>query len=362
MTTTTKTILTIIIIALVAWGIYAVVAPKEGSIVKLGVIAGTTSQYASAGEGYLRGFQLALEQWNNSHESKFSATIEDDGFDAVRGLSAYKKLSGLDNVDAYAILSSFTIDAVYGLVHEENKPVALGFEQSKPAEDDNIFQVLPAAKPVQFALGQRIKKLGYKKPVAAVSNNTPVYQNFYGGFNDGYGTLVQKFDIGSDIGGVRSQALAIAAVKPDVIAFFMAPRDGALLVKELLKITSSGDRPFFAFDQSIQSGLTDYQTILGSDISRINGSIVSMSKNDFTDYFTQAYKTKYGENPPFGSDMGYNSFMLLANTHDGDSLEWITGMNKAKFIGADGELTFDASGLRIPNVFFGELKDGLVIQ
>lgn len=328
------------------------------SIIKLGVIAGTTGQYAPAGEGYVKGFNLAVEEWNKSHSNKFSPIIEDDGFDAVKGLSAYKKLSGADKVDAYAILSSFTIDAVYDLVHQENKPVALGFEQSKAAEDDNIFQVLPAAKPVQFALGQKLKQDGYKKPAAAVSNNTSVYQNFYAGFNDGYGTAVQKFDIGSDVGGIRSQALAIMAAKPDVVAFFMAPKDGALLVKEIIKITSPENRPFFAFDQSIQSGSTDYHTVLGTDISKIDGSIVSMSKNDFTPDFTEAYKAKYGENPPFGSDMGYNSFMLLANTYSGDSSKWIDNMKKAQFTGADGELKFDSTGLRVPNVFFGKLKGG----
>ena len=119
------------------------------STLNLGVIAGVTGQYAPAGEGYIKGFDLAMDQWNSTNSLKFNAIKEDDGFDAVK-------------VDAYAIVSSFTIDAIYNLVHQENKPVALGFEQSKSAEDDNIFQVLPAAKPIQTALGQKIKELGYK--------------------------------------------------------------------------------------------------------------------------------------------------------------------------------------------------------
>ena len=357
-----KIIWSIVVVVILLIIIISSTSNRSNSEVKLGVIAGTTGQYAPAGEGYVKGLNLALEQWNNSHQPKFTAIIEDDGFDAVKGLSAYKKLSGIDKVDAYAIVSSFTIDAVYDSVHQEMKPVALGFEQSKPAENDNIFQVLPAAKPIQFALGQKVKELGYKKPVSAVSNNTSVYQNFYNGFNDGYGGNVQKFDIGSDVGGIRSQALAIVSAKPDVVAFFMAPKDGALLVKEIIKITTKNNRPYFVFDQSIQSGATDYQTILGSDISKIDGSLVSMSKNDFTDDFTRAYKAKYNEAPPFGSDMGYNSLMLLANTYDSNSKSWIENMKKAKFTGADGEVSFDSTGLRVPNIFFGKLLVGKVIE
>ncbi len=196
-------------------------------MVHLGVIAGMTGQYAAVGEGYVKGFNLALEQWNGSHDLKFEATTEDDHFDSTTGLSAYKKLQEFNAPDAYAVLTTFTIDVIYDAVHTEKKPVALGFEQTEPAEDDNIFQVVPAANPVQHALGIEVRRLGYKKPVAAVSNSTSVYQNFYNGFNDGYGGNVPKFNIGSDVSDIRSQALAIVASKPDVVCLFMAPRDGA---------------------------------------------------------------------------------------------------------------------------------------
>jgi hypothetical protein len=54
--------------------------------------------------------------------------------------------------------------------------------------------------------------------------------------------------------------------------------------------------------------------------------------------------------------------MLLANTYDRDSQKWIGNMRTAKFVGADGEVSFDTLGLRVPNIFFGKLKDGKVIN
>lgn len=333
---------------------------SEKNIVKIGVIAGTTGEYASAGEGYMKGFNLALEEWNSSQDLKFEVVVEDDSFDAVKGLSAYQKIKSTDNPDAYAVLSSFTIDAIYEIVQEENKPVALGFEQSKQAEDDNIFQVLPAARPVQLSLGQELKKLGYKYPAVVVSNNTPVYQNFYSGFVEGFGESIKKYDFGSDMTGIRSDALSISKEQHDVVVLFSVPRDGALLIKELLKIYGE-EKPFLAFDQSIQSGITDYKNILGSDLSKINGSIVSMSKNDLNEEFKNNFENKYGEQPPFGADMGYNSFMILAKTFDSSSEKWINNIKKSKISGADGDLEFDDVGLRIPNVFFGKLVDGEVV-
>lgn len=355
--------ITVVVIAVVITGGYAVYENQQttGAAIKIGVIAGTTGQYAPAGESYVKGFNLALEEWDKSHSPKFTAIIEDDGFTAQKGLSAYQKLRSLDKVDAYAVLSSFTIDAIYDQLHAEGKPVVLGFEQSKPAEDDNIFQVLPAAKPLQIALGRKIKEMGYSMPVAAVSNNTSVYQNFYDGFQEGFGSDVPKFEINSDVGTIRSQALAIIRAKPDVIAFYGAPKDTALLVKEIARIAGS-QKPLFVFDQSIQSGIRDYQTVLGSSIDKLDGSLVSVSRNDFTSQFTRQFQAKYNQDPPFGSDMGYNSLMLLAKTYDSDYSKWIDNMKKIKFAGADGDVYFDAVGLRVPNASFLRIQNGKFIQ
>lgn len=358
-----KVIGIVILVLVVIFGLKYIHVPEASSqTVKLGVIAGTTGDYAAAGEGYMKGFNLALNEWNQTHDLKFNAVVEDDGFNAQKGVSAYLKLKSVDRVDVYAVLSSFTIDAIYDQLHQENKPVALGFEQTKLAERDNIFQVLPAAIPVETALGQKIKELGYKNPVAAVSNNTAVYQNFYSGFQSGYESNVKKFEMGDNAGDIKSQALAIVTVKPDVVAFFMAPQDGALLVKEILRLTANTSRPYFVFDQSIQSGGSDYKNILGSDISKIDGSLVAMSNNDYTPDFISKFKKQYGIDPVFGSDMGYNSFMLLANTYSSNPKNWINNMEAANFTGADGQLTFDSLGLRVPNIFFAKLKQGEIIK
>ncbi len=97
-------------------------------------------------------------------------------------------------------------------------------------------------------------------------------------------------------------------------------------------------------------------------MSKINGTIISMSKNDFTEAFKSAFKTKYNQDAPFGSDMGYNAFMLLATTYDPSASKWIGNIKHAKFIGADGELQFDSTGLRIPNIAFGKVEDGKVVR
>lgn len=351
----------IVAVVVVGIGVWLVgrqdTSPAE---ITLGVVAGTTGDYAAAGEGYVSGFELARGEWNSTHTLQFRDITEDDGFNAQKGVSAYSKLKNIDAVDAYAILSTFTVDAVYDQLHAEGRPVALGFEQSIPAADDNIFQVLPAARPVQEGLGAYAKRMNYKNPVLLVSNNSPVYQNFAAGFVDGYGRDVTKENITGDVAGLRVLATKIVSEKYDLVVFYMVPKDGAILAREILA-RSKGQHPQFAFDQSIQSGMPDYKTVFGDTLNQLDGSIVALSKNDLTDTFKSAYKEKYDADPPFGSDMGYNSFMLLATTYDTRSSRWIANMKKARFTGADGEVYFDDTGLRVPNTQIAEMRNGDVV-
>ncbi len=360
-------VLFVLLIALSVFG-YITAASSTSTLnieknVKIGVIAGTTGQTAATGKAYVKGFKMAMEQWNASstHTTKFSAVFEDDSLAATTSLATYKKLRDEDIVDAYAILSSSTIDAVYDHVHDEGKPVALGFEQSRTEVADNIFQVLPAMRPVQFALGVKMKGDDYLKPVAAVSRSLPMYEDFYEGYKAGYVGDIPKFDIGSDITDIRKQAEAIINAKPDVIAIFMTPKDGALLANEILKITTSANRPRITFDQSYESGADEYQRVLGEDISKLDGSVVSMSKSDPTETFLASYETKYNEKPLAEASMGYNSFMLLATTFDNDAKKWVDNISKTRFDGADGPVSFTNTGLRAPIIHFGELKTGKII-
>jgi hypothetical protein len=54
--------------------------------------------------------------------------------------------------------------------------------------------------------------------------------------------------------------------------------------------------------------------------------------------------------------------MLLANTYDPNAQKWVANMKTANFVGADGEVSFDAVGLRVPNIFFAKLENGNVTQ
>lgn len=61
--------------------------------IKIGIISILSGQYAFVGENLVAGARLYEKEWNEAHkDQKLSLIIEDDSFDAKKGIAAYKKL------------------------------------------------------------------------------------------------------------------------------------------------------------------------------------------------------------------------------------------------------------------------------
>ena len=324
--------------------------------ITFGMIANLTGDYAFVGENFAKGVDLAQEKWNKDHPTQLIKVIkEDDGFNANKGLSAYKKLTSIDHVDGLINATTITIDALYGDVVKSGMPVALGFEQSIEAKDDNVVQLWPGTVPAEVKLGQYIKEKGFKNVVMFVGNSSAALTRFANGFKQGYGSPTQDISVSADGTELRSSALKAVTLKPDAIVFITTPTSGAQLVKEINKV--SKEKIQFIFDANMQTGFTDYKKILG-DTNILNGSIVYTVPNIYRQQFAESYKQKYGSEAGIGSETGYNAFVLLAQSYNKDSAKWVNNMKTAKFTGADGQIVFDENGVRIPELKIGTIEKG----
>ncbi len=358
MTNKSKVILGIIAAIIIIGGIWIVNVNRnnEPKNLTFGLISNLTGDYSAVGESFAKGADLAQSEWNTAHPNQQIQMIkEDDGFDAKKGLSAYKKLTSIDHIDALINTTTITIDALYDDVSKSGIPVALGFEQGIEARDDNVVQLWPGSVPAEVKLGEAIKEKGFKNIVLFVDNGSAAFQRFADGFKKGYGLPVQEIKIAADGSDVRTSALKASTLKPDAVVFIIKPTSGALLVKELKSI--SKDNYQFVFDANIQTGFTDYTKILG-DTNVLNGSIIytvpSVYRKDFTDNF----KNKFGTEPTIGSETGYNAFKLLAQSYDENKEKWVKNMQEASFDGADGKIVFDENGIRIPELKIGTIENG----
>jgi branched-chain amino acid transport system substrate-binding protein len=321
----------------------------------IGLITGASGQYAAVGENYIKGAQLARELWlEENPDDEVELIVEDDGFNPQKGLAAYQKLTGVNDIDALINRTSPTIDSIYSTAREASLPIVQGGEQGIEPEDDNVFQILPGNMETERKLGEHVKEAGHEN-VAVFYGNSGVYVRFKDGFKEGYGGAVKEFGIAVDDRDYRSHITKALAENPDAVVFISTPEQGANLFK-LLREQAGGDIPTY-FDSSITTGWPDYEKVLGATDS-LDGSTAVVIRTTIAEDFAAKYKAKYNEEAGIAADWAYDSFMLLMRTRSDDRAEWIANMKAADFEGAGGKVEFDATGVRLPIFTIGKIAGG----
>ncbi len=314
-----------------------------------------SGELASLGTNYANGIRLALNEYKKEHpNASIELIIEDDGYDPKKGISAYKKLTSVDNVDAIISMTSPTIDAVSDQVNARGKPFIQVFEESVH-KNDNIFEVYPSQKVALVALGKQAKQDGYKK-VSLVAENISAYQRFIDDFKEGFEGEVSVTRINPDQTDMRTFALKVINEKPDAIAIFMGPSANAGFLRAMRQQTKN--IPQLYFDTGVQLGLAELKAALGNDISLVKGSkvatIISSTRTDFQ----TAYKEKFGVESGLPSDYGYDAFMMLMQNHDASPKQWTENIKQTSFEGASGSIKLDEFGDRIPKYEVKTMANG----
>ncbi|HEY4524594.1 MAG TPA: ABC transporter substrate-binding protein [Candidatus Paceibacterota bacterium] len=334
--------------------------PAASEPIKIGMIAGLTGQYAAIGENYVKGAQLAVDELEQKDPNfNISLIIENDDFDPKKSLSAYEKLISIDKINALISETTPTIEAIYDRVVAEDIPVMQGGEQSSDPTDDNVIQIQPGNYPAEVALGEHIKNSKYKNIVAFVQNY-PAMLRFFRGFETGYTDKLNQIPINIGDKDMRTHALKALQVKPDAIVFLMFPDDGALLLKEVDKLFSVGDKPKYVFDANFQAGFSNYKNILG-DLKFLDGSIVGIVAQNISPDFISDYKQRWGIDPALGSEYGYDAVQVLIKNYDSDSKQWIINIKSVNIEGVSGVIRFDEVGVRIPEFKNTIIKNGEIV-
>lgn len=345
-----------VIVLIVLIGVLFVLKTQnnKSDLMKVGMISILSGEYSVVGENFRNGALLAQEEYNLKNPDKqIPFVAEDDGFDSKKALSAYQKLVGIDHINSLINVSSPSIGAIYDLVTKTEIPVIQGGEQTTEPTDDNVFQVLPGSIDLERQLGAYIKEKGFKNPVVVYTNNDTIIR-FKNALIQGFGAGIKEVSIKADEKDFGTHVLKVSSEKPDIVVVIMFPESGAQFVK---RYASLGNLPRLAFDANVQSGLKDYQRILDGG-SVLDGSIVAIIPQSSSPEFISAYKKRFGIEPGFMSDVGYDAFNLLVKTYDRDGKKWIENIKNVQFTGASGPIEFDNVGVRKPEVKFVEMVGG----
>jgi len=333
-------------------------ADTKGPI-KIGLISILSGEYSAVGENLANGALLAQDVYNkNNPDSMIELILEDDGFDSKKALSAYKKLTSIDNVDALINVSTPAIGAIYDDVIASNIPVIQAGEQPVAPTDDNVFQILPGNIPLEKELGEYVKAQGFQNPVLVYTQHDTMIR-FKNAFLEGYGSGMTEMVSNPADTDQKTLVTKIIAEKPDALILLAFPQSGAQILNEYLK--QAGTLPQIVLDVNAQSGFADYVRILG-DANILNGTIIATVQQEISTEFIRAYKEKFGAEPGFFADLGYDALNALIETQNSDRAKWVTNIKNAKLTGVTGAIQFDRDGVRLPMVKIVTITDGAIPQ
>ena len=353
-----KAVLVILVCIVVIGAVVMKTASKQSESITLGLMLPLTGDYSAAGQNMQKGMELALDQFRKKNPGVVIKTVvEDDAYDAKKGVSAYRKLMDLDHVDAILMLSTPVIDAIHEDVVKAGIPVIQLGVQTAGVADDNIFQFSPAAEaPIGYLANYLGNDSGfYTKKVAVVYDNSSAQISFFDAFKKGYLHEFTPLMVnGKD--KLRGYATKIASENYDAVVIIESPENGALLTKEILTVDKTV--PILAFDAQLQTGFADYGRILG-DTNKINGAKSMWFKSGKTAEFAKLYKEKYGQEPAFLADFSYDMINVLLGKYDKNRMIWLDNIQKTNDPdGVSGSISFDEKGVRIQPMVITEVKGG----
>lgn len=328
---------------------------------KLGLMLPLSGDYAVAGQNMQKGMELAIEKYKKENpDAIIEVVVEDDAYDATKGVSAYNKLVNLDQVDIILMLSTPVIDAIHEDVVARGIPVIQLGVQTAGIADDNIIQFSPAAEAPIGALASHLAKDDRfeGKKVAVVYDNSPAQLSFFETFKERYtGEFTTMLSNGK--GDHRSYATEIANGNYDAVVYIMSPENGALLTKEVLALDQTP--PLFAYDAQLQTGFGDYGRILG-DTNQINGALSLWFEAGKMDELTDAHQAAHGEAPGFLADFSWDMINTAFATYDADDAQWVENLkNFSDNDGASGPISFDELGVRIQPMVITEVQNGQLV-
>ncbi|MEI6553467.1 MAG: ABC transporter substrate-binding protein [bacterium] len=350
-------ILVVIVIAIIAIvGLSGHTGTQNPKTLKIGVIAPLSGDFSAVGENFVNGIKTAKVAYEKKTGNTVELIIENDGGEATKGLSAYKKLTEVDKVDGMINTFTSTMDAIYTPSQTLPYPIMMGFFQANNVADDNVFQITLGNDGVWNKYANYLAGANFDKSnVIVVHSKDAAQESFAKEFRANFAGTTTEVIASTDKGGLMGDAAKISSLKPTAIVFFITPENGAILTKELLPLISKNTQ--LIYDIQINTGIQYYKDQLG-DLNKINGAITIVPEAEPNQKFISEYKTVIGKDPGFTSDFGYDAFTVYMQNYNKDKSAWIAGLKKTDEIGASGHIKFDSKGVVIPNLTIKKIEGG----
>lgn len=339
---------------------------KDGPV-NIGIILPLSGNAAYYGGVSQRGADLALDRISIEYpDLEIELIYEDSQFLVPEAVSAYNRLSDIENIDAVITGASHISLAIKPLAEEDGilQMAVFSAADSYSSPNDLSFRTNPISSVDAVDLAKFVKDNGYEKVGIMYLQN-----DFGASYKDAFKNQLVEQDVSAEIVGEESYLLeerdfrtALSKMKelePDVIfmaglaihyGFIMKQAEELNIDSGFLSMWSAEDPLLLTTAGDSANGLV---YLYPFDV---------VSSNLETSEYVEAYREKYGEVPEAYSAQSYEAVRLIALVFsecgkDYDCIrDYLENLNSYESV--FGELSFDEYGDVIYDFFPKTVKNG----
>ena len=357
MSTFGKTVLWIIVLVLIVWGVFALSQKPgdeeaEASTIKLGFAGPLSGELANMGENARAAVQIAVEEINAAGGvlgKQVTVVYEDDLCTGAGGANAVSKLINTDKV--VAVLGGLCSGATLGEapISEAAKVPQISYCSTNPSISDAgyyIFRNVPSDLfQANFAAEHLIQKDMKNVAVLSVKNDwgEGLSKAFVAAFEKQGGTVVANEQFDPESKDLKAQLTTIKSKKPDAV-YFAAYTDASIA-----GLKQAADLKFKTHFMGADAW---DDTKIWSELGTIgDGAMFTVVGTNSTDEFKMKMKEKLGkEDLVYCSNYAYDALKIVAaaieKAGDTDGMKVKDALYATDYTGGVSakEMRFDSKG------------------
>ena len=346
-------LLTVIICSVFIFNRCTNTSNQSHNIIKFGSILSLTGEAASYGTQMQQGMEIAMQEINSDSTSKFKFEIiyEDSKFDPKEAVNSCKKLIEIDKVNAIVgITGSKNALAITPIANEKKIIIidALSSSSKLTTEGgDAYFRIMPSDNFAGKFIANWAFNDGFKK--AAI-----IY------VNDGWGNEIKDIttktflNLGGKITNTEAINAGVSDFKnvltklrndlPDIIFLLTYSPEAGIIVKQSreLKIAAK-------FMGSDNLSASEFAKNREKEVVGVMLALPGSGKGNIYEKFKKKYEEKFKSTPSINTIKSYDAIMLAAHIFNSTKTDFASIHNYlinelGVFIGASGDISFDANG------------------
>ena len=331
---------------------------EKEDVIKIGAILPLTGSASIWGESIQEGMEMALEEINQKNKG-IIIFYEDSQANPSQGISAYRKLIDVNNVDIILSVFSGVTEPLINLVDEDKIPLIMTLVSSRGIADKSPYAIrfnvraeqnaeIPFHPSMQISNYKKIALLYIKDEFGESVNNLIRTK----AINENLNIVADESFLSEEM-DFKTQLMKIKNEGTDII-LFTAPAPIYLInfIKQKEELSVSGDVVDIAFLSSLDSTIE----ALGEKSEGIFTPALPFTLEVTGNEFRELYQSKYQKKPIYTTALGYDIIKLIdQSSADKDKL-----ISLGVFDSLNGELIIHPNGEINPPLYPARIKNKML--